>query len=304
MKTPMMKKSTPLLLIALLGLVGIVAAVAVLVLSEDETTVPVAPNDEPGTPVVEDDGNTPLEVANMSDARKARARHNNQWPFGDFADDISKVLRPGRLEVMRARDDIERDLWETIAEHKLTLRLENVHLSEIVEFLAREFEPLGVRVYEGSPKISDRIVFDRVYLKDVTIQQVVSFLVLKSDDHVFSVVTPHGMCIGSGNAVVQARLEGKEWEADVRSGLRTEPDDFLDVEYRPDVRGATIGRLVQDILGKTKVEVVVGPRAWEKGVLFTWVDDPLPLREALDKIARRIGARVYVKDGRAFILIG
>ncbi len=301
----MTKKHALLTSIIVISVVGLLAATAIHFLTDVGPDEPTGPDDQPVAPVgAAPETNTPLAAVEMSDARKQRAHHSDPWPFGDFADDISSLLRPGRIEVMRARDKIETDFFKIIVENKVSLRLDNVRVGDVVKALAREYEPLEVTIYEGLPKVSDRVVFKRVYLTDVTVQQVVAFMALQSDEQVFSAMTPKGFCIGSKNACIQARLDAKEWEADFRAGVKGEPDDFLDVDYRPDMRGADVGRLITDIRAKTGIDVVIGPRAWEKGLLFTWTSDPLPLRDALDEIARRLGGRVYVRSGRAFILIG
>lgn len=297
----MTNQRAALQVIAVLAVVGLLIFGALTLLSEPPGDDPV-PSDEPLAEVVADGGHKPLTLTEMSDAQENRFRHNSPWPFADFAMDISELQKPGRREVMVARDDAERVIFEKIQEHRLTIRLDDVRVGDVVRTLAAEFAPFDIKVYEGLPKVSDLVVFERLYLTDVTIQQVVSAMIVQSGEQVFSEVTPLGMCIGSKNACIQARLDAKEWDADVRSRVRTEPDEFLDVEYRPDLRGAHIGRVVRDIRTKTDVEVVIGPRAWAVGILFTWVDDPLPLDDALDKIARKLEARVYVKDGRAFIL--
>ena len=82
----------------------------------------------------------------------------------------------------------------------------HVNVGDVVAFLKTEYEPFGIEVYEGAPKVPDTVVFERIYLSNVNIQQVISFLNLRSDELVFSAVTPAGICIGSKKACGVAGL--------------------------------------------------------------------------------------------------
>ena len=288
---------TALILLAALGVGG------ALLLLRDDTRAPAPEVPGAPAPAADADGQVELGSERISDNEERRRRLRQPWPFRDFMDDIGKVRRPGQHTVFRKRQAIETAHFTLMANHKVTIRMENVRVPEVVAELAPQYEPLGLRVYTQDPPVPEQIVFERLFLTDATIQQVISAMKVMSEGLVDYAVTPLGLCIGSKPACHQARIDALDWEVRVRSEAEQPADDaFLDVEYRPDFSGAHIGAIIDDIRGKTGVQVVTDEEAWALPVSISWRTDPLPLRVALRGIAAEMGVGLHVDRRRVFLL--
>ncbi len=291
-----------LLVLVVVALLGALVFVALRLVHVDETTPQVPPTDgEQVAPAPV--GDVDFSAEPMSEAEARRRMHRAKWPFGDFALEIQEILRPGRAKVHQAVEEAEIPLRELANQHKITVRMERATFPEVVDFLAREFEPHGMRVYTLPPAPPEDLVFENLYLTDVDVWGVIRFMTLKSQDQITFALTPEGLCVGTPNACIQARLNQLDWEARIRDVSVDEDDAFLDAEYRPDFRGAEIGSILKDIVEKTGVQVIVNPAVWEKPVTMTWRAEPLPLRRVLARIAQHYGAQVHTRDGRAYVLI-
>ncbi len=238
----------------------------------------------------------------MVDAHEAaRARHGLPWPFEAFAREIALVRRPdadaARAEY-KAKLQESGESWEKT---RFSITVVNQRLQDIIPVLASHFTHTPTKVYTPPPHFEDEMRFSLDML-DVTLKDVVQSLHAQSLERLQYDILPHGIVIGTQNAVIEARMKSHEWRARIKERKPGADDPLLNVSYRPDFDGAHIGAVIRDIRDKTDIEVIVGRIVWGRPVKLEWRSDPMPLRDALNALAKRLRSNWYLHEGRIFIL--
>ncbi len=251
---------------------------------------------EPDAPSIEEP-----KVVTLSIDEARRMHHEKPWPFGEFKDDITSILKPGRREVFYERYWIEVKHAENMEAHLVTLSMRDTTVQGVVAELRKYFQPYELEVFTGPPHLPDHVRFD-VDVQDMDVNSVIAIMHDATKQRMDYEVTPRGLAIGSKRFVQLARLDAKEWEARRRQVHAQVDDSILDVEYRPDFREAHIGSVARDITEKTGIDTIIGRRLWGKAVSITWRADPMPLEDAMESLGEQIDANYHVFKGRLFLL--
>ena len=274
--------------LALAAAAGLAAVAALLWWVLREEPVPEAP-----------ESSDPAE-GRLDPLQQRGIAHNNPWPFGEFSKDIGELESPdpeaGGFVPDIKRNENERAIYFT----KFSIRMVDVTVDEVVRELATRFRDAGVRIFTGPPPLPETL---RVTVEgdDITITDVITQLRVQTNEECRYFMTWQGLCIGSEGAIQQAQLDANA-AAGAMKAREDPPSPILDLEYRPGLEGAWIGAIARDVRAQTGVDVVVDSDLWTDPRTLTWRAKPMPLREALDTICRRMGAYHRVRDGRVFLL--
>ncbi len=294
--------STRVVLSATVLVVALTAGAIALLGGDEPAPAPPESSGEGAPAPHESDAASP-SIAQMTQRERVQTRHDQPWPYGDFAADIAEMKRPRRREIVYERDQIELRLGTALSERKVTIRLENATPADVIAQLTRQFADDDLAVYTRDPPVENDPVFEHFYMTDVSVWDVIESMRVRTNDLVTYAITPVGLCIGSKKACQNARIDATLWEQQqVGKGSPDDAFDFVKGEYRPDFRGAQIGAVVRDIREKTGVEVVVDAELWSSPVTLTWTADPMPVLAALRQIAMKLGGGIFARDGRVFLL--
>ena len=282
-----MKTSTASVLALLVLAVGGTAAWWLLRDPPDPAGVQVA-NEEP---VVEE----------MDPQRKRAAEHKDAWPFGAFQDEMDALRGRGDPVTASEPERIRLEKENTLKAKTFDLHVKDVPLDELVSILSEKTKDTGVKVFTY-PTGDDVALFRFTYdAEETDVFTVIGAIMAKSDMDVRYFTTWEGVCIGSERAVQQSQIDARESLARKRAEVdRKNP--LLNATFRPDFDRAYLGPIAEAIKAQTGVEVIVDAQSWAKFRTLTWRADPMPLRDALDRISHRMGFVYRVKDGRVFVL--
>jgi hypothetical protein len=139
-----------------------------------------------------------------------------------------------------------------------------------------------------------------VSAKDIEVQDLIGLLIQASQNRLGYYVTSQGLCIGNGRAVERCQIDAREALAKQRAeGDRNDP--ILTTQFRPEFSGARVSAVIRAIREQTGVQVVTDAPTWQEAKTLTWSADPMPLRDALDKICAELHVVYRVRGGRVFL---
>lgn len=222
------------------------------------------------------------------------------FPWKDFQSEFDELMRPVPPPTDATHQSPDAVTANTLAKKKLTIRLEQATVNEIVEEIARQTEDTGIKVYTREPFFSDTMRYD-VYQSDKNIWQVLAYLGDVSERLIKSYLGDGEVCIGTTLATMRAREDGKRKAARKRTAKEAK-SELLDATFRPDFDGADAEKVARAMTAQTEIQVVMHPLVWEKHLAFTWRAKEMSLRKALDYFTKDLDAFYRVHEGRVFVL--
>ncbi len=289
----MSRTLVPLLIAAALAGAG---AIAWLALRDDGEE----PTDglEPGVdaPVAEDE-----LVASEMDAGQRRKKMHDGWPFGEFNDDILVLRTPEHRKDEPPDEVLEGRNWKKASKKKLTLRLENTSVQEVVKSCAEQLAEAGVKVVTFPPYLPEDFPLGDFVMQDQPIEYVIELLIHRSGGLITYRMNSEGLVIGTPDAIFQGNKLAEEAGAE-RNNRNAARDALLAKEFLPNFQKAGIDAIVKDVRAQCEVDLVVDAETWEEPKLLTWRSRPMPLGDALQRIAREFKAQLRVRNGRAFLI--
>lgn len=274
---------------ASLGVVGVaaLAAIAWYALRGPEAPPPV-PVDEP--PVSQ-----PMDVA-----KQREIQHLRPWPYGDFAGDIEALQKIDPEAGELAPEEVRRQNELAIMITKFPIAVRDGTPDDVIRAIQTHFKDSGVKIFTKDVPLPDDLRVT-VVGDELTIPEAVYRMTEQTGGIMKLYMTWQGLCIGPEAALQMAQMEADAAAGELRS-RRDREAAVLSAEYRPGLERAWIGDIVKDIRAQTGVEVVVDAELWSRPKTMSWRAKPMPLRDALDRIAREIGGFYRVRDDRVFLL--
>lgn len=244
------------------------------------------------------DGEPVVEA--MDPERQRRESHVNPWPFREFDADFKSLRGLDDPVTANEPERIREEKERTLLAKKFPLHLKNATIEEVVKVLQEKVKDTGVSVF--TYPTDDAAWFRLDYDADETdVFAVIGVIMERSAGEVGYFTTWQGLCIGTQGAIQQSQLDAREAFARKRAETdRANP--ILSAPFRVDFDKAYIGPIAENIKEQTGVEVIVDAGTWQKARTLTWRADPMPLREALDRISHLMGFVYRVRDGRVFVL--
>jgi hypothetical protein len=223
------------------------------------------------------------------------------WPALRETLQIYKRDLPPDLAVPSAEDSEKRVIL-ALSDLKLTMPTGPLTWPQVLAALRERFEPVGVKVLAGTPKMQppEGFTIELPYTQYTGIQ-VLSYMYPASQQMIGYRCSSEGVCVGTSRAVNYEMSEARLIEL----RRRVAPEHaapVLDAEFRPDFIDAPMGAISRVIYAQTGVELVADPELWDTGVVIKWRGEARKLRDALDQLSVKLHAYWRFRDGRVWLL--